>query len=123
MLPLSIVAGSSSPLVIQLAKADDPTGKAGIDLSGASTFSAKARDVDTGVVVDFTAVAALPTFLDADGDVDPSSMGRVEMTYTTTSFDAGTYVVQITFLDSSGTTHTYPSDGTSLKLRVVERIA
>lgn len=104
-----LVMGSNEPVDVQLYPVASDTGSNGIDLTGATAFSAKAKHEDTGGTASFSGCTAL----------SPLTAGKVRLTYLTTTFGStGVWNVQITFTDSTGSVRRYPSDGTGLRFRV-----
>lgn len=104
------IRGSSEPVIVQLHQADDTTGTAGIDLTGATSMSAVAKHTDSGATVSLTAA------------VNNAATGKVQLSWSASAFDsagAGVYDVQITFTQA-GSTRKYPSDGTGLRFNCHE---
>jgi len=104
-----IVAGSNEPLVIQLYDPSDDTGSNGIDLTGITNISAKAKNVATGATVNFATCTVLG---------DPTN-GKFILTSLVTDWaTAGTYDIQIKYTDASSNVRIYPSEGNQIKLKV-----
>ena len=106
----SLVLGSNASILVQLYAVDDDDGSNGINLTGATSMSAKAES--NGVTVSFTTAA-----------IETALTGIVKLDYATNSFsNTGTYDIQIQFTDSDSKVHVYPSEGNTLKLLVKEAI-
>lgn len=104
-----LVKGSNEPIIVQLYPDAADTGSNGIDLTGATSMSASAKHIDTGVTTAFSSAAVYGSATD----------GKVRLLYTTTTFTAlGLYQIQITYTDASGYTRRYPSDGDGLRMRL-----
>jgi hypothetical protein len=104
----SLVKGSNEDLIVQLYDAANDTGSNGIDLSGASGFSAKAKNPVTLTAVTFATAAVYGAATD----------GKVKLTYATSAFsEIGTFDLQISYTDA-GKTRVYPSEGNQLKIKV-----
>jgi len=99
-----VVAGHSAPIVVQLIDLDSASGTDPLDLSQANTFSATARNLDSDA--DTTLSVTLNDAATGKVDLDASPLPAAE------------YAVQITFSDTAGDTHIYPSSGDGFRLIV-----
>lgn len=110
---LSIIATANPPITVQLFPVDSDEGENGINLTGATAFSAKAKlAAGSGSAITFASVSVIS-----------AALGKVELSYLTSDFTtANTYNIQIQYQDSGGNTHIYPSDGNTLVLLVKEKI-
>jgi hypothetical protein len=104
-----LVKGSNEPIIVQLYPDASDTGSNGIDLTGATSVAASAKHIDTGTNTAFSSAAVY-------GD---ATDGTVRLLYATNTFTAlGLYQIQITYVDASGYTRRYPSDGDGLRMRL-----
>jgi hypothetical protein len=99
-----LVAGHEAPITVQLINLDSDSGTDPLDLSQANTFEGEARDLETEQ--DTSLSVSVTDAPNGKVGVDASPL------------DAGEYALQISFLDTSGQKHIYPSSGDGFRLVV-----
>lgn len=109
----SIVKGSNPPIELQLYPKESNTGANGIDLTVMTTASGYAKRADgRGSVI------TIPTVIFTD-----KAHGKVKLEFYTSTFpEVGVYEVQLQFTDANGKVYIFPSDGSSLQIKVVASV-
>lgn len=110
----TIVKGSNPPLEIQLYPASSDLVTNGLDLTQMASVTGRAQlQGGAGPAIMINTVRIL----------SPLTKGKVRIEFAQNTFpEVGVYVIHLVFLDNSGRKYVFPSDGTSLKVKVTSSI-